>query len=386
MKIAFDARWIYDKPSGIGVYARELAHRLPALLPDFEFAFLFGSESLRNGVMAGIPDSCGNVSAEVVEAHPTSAASQIAMPRVLRRLGADLYHSPNYMMPYLAFLAAGRRRTKCIVTIHDIIPLVVEGYAPNSRTSRARGVYRFCLRQSVLRSDAVITVSERSKRDMEQALSLEAKALGKIVPIPNGAGGGDICMCGPVKTDRGTMRTLLYVGRMDPYKNVPGLVEAFAMARGRVPFPMRLCICGVPDSRYPEAQEAVARLGLEDVVEFTGFVVDDALDRMYCGADLLTHPSLYEGFGLPIVEAMAHGLPVICTDGGSQPEVAADAARVVRAGDTTAMADAIVDTITSPAALERMRDAGLARARELDWSVCAAKTAALYRDITAAGS
>lgn len=380
-KVAFDARWIYEEPSGIGVYARELARRLPALLPEFEFAFLFGSSKVGDEVMAGMPDGCGNVSAKVVDAHPTSAASQLVMPRVLRGLGAALYHSPNYMIPYLAFWGAWRRRPKCIVTIHDIIPLVVEGYAPNSRTSRARGLYRFCLRQSALCADAVITVSERSRQDMARALSLDAAALEKIVPILNGADGAGSCMCGPIKTDSDSVRTLLYVGRMDPYKNVPGLIEAFAIARARVPFPMKLRICGAPDARYPEARDTVARLGLVGEVEFTGFVVDDALARMYCEADLLAHPSLYEGFGLPLVEAMACGLPVICTDGGSQPEVAAGAARIVKAGDSVAMANAIVETITSPARMEKMRAAGLARAGELSWDACAARTAALYRQV-----
>jgi glycosyltransferase involved in cell wall biosynthesis len=168
---------------------------------------------------------------------------------------------------------------------------------------------------------------------------------------------------------------------MDPYKNVHGLVEAFAQARRRVAFPLRLVVCGPPDDRYPEARLAAQRLGVADDVRFTGFVSDEELARLYATADLLVHPSRYEGFGLQLVEAMKCGLPVCCTDGGSQPEIAGDAAVVVKAGDSLAMAEAVADILGDPAKQERMKAAGLARARNFEWNVCAERTAAIYRTL-----
>ena len=383
MKAVFDSRWIYERPSGIGVYAREMMGRLPRLLPDLDFVFLFSDEALERrhaDALAGLR----NVQIVRFPHGPLSPASQLRLPAFLRELRADLFHTPNYMMPYLAFPPAPGRRTKAIVNIHDVIPLVVEGYAPSSRTSRFRGVFRFCLAQSVHRADRVVTGSEASRRDLVASLALHPRDAAKIEVVYDGAGGrfGELAH-DPVKTDPDSPRTLLYVGRMDPYKNVHGLVEAFAQARRRVSFPLRLVVCGPADDRYPEAPLAAERLGVADDVRFTGFVPDEELARLYATADLLVHPSRYEGFGLQIVEAMRCCLPVCCTDGGSQPEIAGDAAVVVKAGDSLAMADAIAEILGCPAKQERMKAAGLVRVRSFEWDVCADRTAALYRSLLA---
>jgi len=379
MKVVFDARWIYDKPSGIGVYAREMMHRLPGLLSKWDFTFLFCSTALRDRHMGALGGHA-NVDAVVVPFGPLSPKGQLFMPKELRRLDARLFHTPNYMMPYLAFPRKEGRHMKCIVNIHDVIPLVVEDYAPNSRTSRFRGVFRACMKQSVLRADAVITGSEVSKKDLVSSLSLGGSDAAKLHVIFDGAGGAaGSAEHAPIQTDETTPRTILYVGRMDPYKNVTGLVEALALARKRLNFPLQLVVCGPTDDRYPEARERAAKLGVTDAVRFSGFVSDEELTALYRTSDLLTHPSRYEGFGLQIVEAMRSGLPVCCTDGGSQPEIAGDAACVVKAGDSLAMAHAITEILTSPATMQKMKSAGLERAKLFDWEICAAKTAELYR-------
>ena len=381
MRAVFDSRWIYERPSGIGVYAREMMARLPGLLPELDFVFLFSDAALEQRHMAPLA-GLRNVQPMRFPRGPLTLGSQLRLPGLLRELRPALFHTPNYMMPFLAFPDSPGRAMKCIVNIHDVIPLVVEGYAPNSRTSRFRGVFRFCLAQSVRRADVVVTGSDASRRDLIASLALGTREAAKIQVVYDGAGGrlGELAH-DPVKTDAATPRTLLYVGRMDPYKNVHGLVEAFAQARRRVAFPLRLVVCGPPDDRYPEARLAAQRLGVADDVRFTGFVSDEELARLYATADLLVHPSRYEGFGLQLVEAMKCGLPVCCTDGGSQPEIAGDAAVVVKAGDSLAMAEAVADILGDPAKQERMKAAGLVRARHFEWDVCAERTAALYRTL-----
>ena len=379
MKVVFDARWIYEKPSGIGVYAREMMNRLPRLMPESEFTFLFCSADLCNQYMTEI-GGMKNVRSIVCPVGPLSLRGQLLMPREIRKLDADLFHSPNYLIPYLAFPRLSARRTKCLVNIHDVIPLVVEDYAPHSLTSRFRGVFRFCMRQSVRRSNFVITGSAVSRQDLVSSLSLDQRTAEKVRVIFDGAGGqfGSLAHA-PIPTDTTSVRTLLYVGRMDPYKNVTGLVEALALAQKRLPFPLRLIVCGPTDDRYPEAREAAERFGVADAVQFTGFVSEQELLEYYRTSDLLTHPSRYEGFGLQLVEAMRSGLPVCCTDGGSQPEIVGDAAYVVKAGDVLAMANAISEVLSSPKTMETMKVAGLERAKLFDWAVCAEKTAELYR-------
>ncbi len=381
MKIVFDSRWIYEKPSGIGVYAREMMCRIPRLMTDSKFVFLFRSTELRDRLMAGV-ESCKNVESLIVPYGPMSLKSQLKMPEVLSKIGADLFHTPNYMMPYRAFPRSSTRKTKCIVNIHDVIPLVVKNYAPNSLTSRFKRIFRFCMKMSVSRANCVITGSEASKRDMIASLALDQSLSNRIQVVYDGAGGRfDVHEHDPIKTDETTPRTLLYVGRMDPYKNVAGLVEALALAQKRLPFPVRLVVCGPADDRYPEAREMAEKLGVADAVCFTGFVNDAELANLYRTSDLLTHPSRYEGFGLQLVEAMRSGLPVCCTDGGSQPEIAGDAACIVKAGDSLSMAGAIADVLSSADTMQQMKLAGLSRAALFDWDVCATKTVAIYRSL-----
>ena len=182
MKTAvFDSRWILEKPSGIGVYALELARRLPALLPGWRFIFLAEDEAGRKRLVAELTASAlagGNILP--VGYGPVSIKNQLRLPGLLRELGADLYHAPNFMLPFRAFRKGGGAPIRCIATIHDVIPLVVPGYAPHSRTAKMKSVYRWCLRQAALRSDALFTVSERSKADILRALALPAEAAARI--------------------------------------------------------------------------------------------------------------------------------------------------------------------------------------------------------------
>ena len=376
----FDARWILPTPSGIGVYARELALRLPGLLPGWRFTFLARPDADPAAFVP--PDAGDRASVLRVPFGPLSPKGQLRLPGLLRRLGADLYHAPSFMVPFRAFRRGGGGRVRCVATIHDVIPLVVPDYAPRSRTSRLRPLFRLALREAARRADALLTVSETSRRDIVSALRLGPADAARVRVVPNGvdpaffaAGEGRP----PVRAaDDPAPRVLLYVGRTDPYKNVPLLVEAFAAARARAPRPLRLVVAGSRDPRYPEAEARARALGVADAVEFAGALPFAELVARYRSADLLVHPSRYEGFGLQIAEAMAAGLPVACSDGGAAPEVAGGAARVVPlAGGAPAFADAILALLSDPAELARLREAGLRRAALFSWDRAAREIAAI---------
>lgn len=384
MKTAvFDSRWILEKPSGIGVYALEMARRLPALLAGhWRFVFLVQDEAGRKRLveaLTAVSLSAGNILP--VGYGPMSLKNQLRLPALLRKLGADLYHAPSFMIPWRAFRKGGGGPVRCIATIHDVIPLVVPGYAPRSKTARMKGVYRFCLRQAALRADALVTGSEVSRRDIVSSLRLPADAAARVRVVADGA---DPAFSAhgraPIRAaDDPAERVLLYVGRRDPYKNLPMLVEAFAAAHAAAPFPLRLVVVGNRDPRYPEAENLAKELGVSAAVEFAGAVPFRELVALYRRADLLVHPSRYEGFGLQIAEAFASGLPVLCTDGGSAPEVAGDAARVVplsagAAGFSAQMLALLMD----PLALARLRAAGLNRAPLFTWDRCAEGVAKAY--------
>jgi glycosyltransferase involved in cell wall biosynthesis len=206
----------------------------------------------------------------------------------------------------------------------------------------------------------------------------------QLFVVPDGANlaGKDAEDHAPVKAaeDVSTPRLIIYVGRMDPYKNVPMLVEAFARVKAACPFPVRLKVIGPKDPRYPEAERRAAELGLSDDIAFTGFVSAAELAEAYRTADLLAHPSRYEGFGLQLVEAMAAGTPVLCTDGGSQREVAEGAAAIVPADDMKAFADTAVAILRNTEKQVRMRRLGSERAARFTWDATARQTLEIYRE------
>ena len=232
-------------------------------------------------------------------------------------------------------------------------------------------------------ADVLFTVSETSGRDIAAALGLSPRLSSRIRAVPNGvAPEFSAAPHAPAKApDDPSERVLLYVGRRDPYKNVPLLVEAFAAARARAPWPMRLVLAGAPDPRYPEAEDRARALGVADFVETAGAMPFRKLVEAYRSADLMVHPSRYEGFGLQVAEAFAAGLPVLCSDGGALPEVAGSAARIVPlAAGAAGWADAISETLSDPAALARMREEGRRRSAAFTWERAAAAVAAAYEE------
>lgn len=378
----FDARWILPEPSGIGVYAEALATRLPLLLPDWRFAFLVRGDAPRrlSDRLAGAAP--GGAEIVRVPRGPMHPLDPVLLARFLAARGADVYHTPNFALPHPPFFRRCGGRVRVLATIHDVIPLVVPDYAPESLKSRFRGIFRFCLRSTARGADVLFTVSETSKRDIVSSLGLGEKDAARVRAVPNGvAPEFSAAPHAPVKDsgDR-SERVLLYVGRRDPYKNVPLLVEAFAEARARAPWPLRLVLAGSPDPRYPEAEDKARALGVGDAVTFAGSMPFHALVETYRTADLLVHPSRYEGFGLQVAEAFASGLPVACSDGGSLPEVAGDAARIVPlASGADAWAGAILEILSDPAAQLRMREAGRRRAAVFSWDRAAEAAASAYR-------
>lgn len=380
MKIVFDARWIGSTPSGVGVYSAELLRRLPTLAPRWQWHLLFQSETLCRDVTQAcrLADKT-NVTTEILPYGVFSPEGQFRLPNRLNALAPDLYFTANYMMPYRAFPQPKRGKgPKCVATIHDVIPLLLKKHAPRSRKSRMLPVFRWCLRQSIRRADMVLTVSEASRRDMIRALKLPPAQSARIRVVYNGV---DERFRPPDKSIVSATSTLLYVGRLDPYKNVVTLIRAFDILHRQQGGNMQLLIVGPEDERYPEARRMVSALGLEANVSFLGFLANDDLVSAYQEATMVVNPSSYEGFGLSLVEAMRSGIPVVCGNGGAQPEIAGKAALVVPAGDTHALADAMGRVLSDPRLRQRLIERGLSRAADFSWDRTAAQTMACFREI-----
>jgi alpha-1,3-rhamnosyl/mannosyltransferase len=376
VKIAIDARWIFPEISGIGLYTRELLRQFAALETPHEFLALFDGDSLLQRTVDETGIGGSTPVRPLVFPHGLfSAGSQVLLPRWLARQGIRVFHSPNYMIPFLAFPRRRPGRMRCVVTFHDLIPLLFPEFTPHARKTRFYPAFRAIMREAAARADLAITPSASSKEDVLECLPVGDGSCERVVIVPEGVAPGCVPGAGP----RPVPPVILYVGRFDPYKNVPVLVEAFArLLRSRGPDAARLRLVGPEDARYPEARQKARELGVEEKIDWAGYLPGAGLLEAYQQAAVFVLPSLYEGFGLPILEAMACGTPVVCGDRGSQPEVAAGAALLVDPTDPGALAEAIGRILSDADLHADLRTKGLERAASYAWRRAAETTCEVY--------
>jgi glycosyltransferase involved in cell wall biosynthesis len=254
-------------------------------------------------------------------------------------------------------------RGAAVVTVHDL------SFEREPKLMRPfdRFVFHTMVPRSVRRADRVLTVSERTKRDLIEEYGTPE---GRVAVTPNGV---DTAF-----TSNGVRRDespyVLFVGALQPRKDPLTAIEALALA----PATLRLLVVGPDKGAEADARAAVSRLGLDGRVEFVGHVEKPELAALYRGAECFVLPSRYEGFGLPVLEAMASGTPVVTTTAGSLPEVAGDAAVLVEPGDPVALAGGIERALADR---ERLVAAGLERAGEFSWTETAQRTLRVYREL-----
>ena len=373
MNIGIDARWIFPQLSGIGLHTRELIRHL-ALLDNpgpHHYTLFFQHEDVMRELQQ-TPELQNHpaFSYQLVPYSPFAPASQLQLPRMIRDLKLDVFHSTNWMVPFRAFPRGRQGATACLITIHDMIPMKHPEFTPRALKTRLLPIFRFLMRQVAARADRIITVSECSKRDVADLLRIPAE---RISVIPNGV--DKRYQPGPHIAERPPV--ILYVGRLDPYKNVPVLVDAFSRLLKTVP-DARLRIIGPDDDRYPETADKIRTLHLEPHVQRDGYLSDDGLLDAYQNAAILVLPSRYEGFGLPVAEAMACATPVTCSNTSSLPEVAGDAALTIDGNSAAELENALHTLLTQPELAARLSQAGPIQAARFDWHEVALKTRNLY--------
>lgn len=273
------------------------------------------------------------------------------------------------------------KRRKYVVTIHDVIPLMFPWAFP----WKHRLVSRFALSRVGRQADVVIVPSSASKEALLRYLSVDE---GKVVVIPWGCEDqfrpkGNGASLDLVKQRyRLPGRYILFLGTLEPRKDVVTLLQAYAQICDRpLAANVKLVIAGGPGWGDEDVRAACASLQLTDHVIFTGFVEEDHLPDLYRGAALFVYPSLYEGFGLPILEAMACGVPVITSNVSSMPEVAGQAAILVEPRQPQALADAMASVLGDDQRRDTLRHLGLERARQFSWERVARQVLAVYRSL-----
>jgi glycosyltransferase involved in cell wall biosynthesis len=304
-----------------------------------------------------------------VDVSPFSPRQQWVIPRLLRRLNADVYHSAYYLMPY-------RSVVPTLLTLYDLIPILF----PAHSTPRARLLFRKATILALRASRHCIAISEATRRDFLTHFHVTPP---HIVAIPLAA--DPIFYPQPASAVEALRARydlpknfILYVGSNKPHKNLERLIEAWSQAAPTLP-DVTLVIAGAWLAQHPEPRQRAEVLGIGDRIRWLGPVSGDTLPALYTAAMAFIFPSLYEGFGLPPLEAMACGTPVICSHTSSFPEVVGNAARLVDPLDVDAWSTAIESVALGAGQRRAMRTAGLAQAARFSWNATAQQTLTLYR-------
>jgi glycosyltransferase involved in cell wall biosynthesis len=285
-----------------------------------------------------------------------------------------LFHAPGFVLPLFNSLPG-------VVTVHDLAYLLYPAHFPTKR----RHYFQWLVPPSLRRARRIITVSENSKRDLCRLLAVPEE---KVRVIYNGVEPQFRVATQPALVERVRAKyelppkIVLSVGVLEPRKNLERLVQAFALLRQRG-IEHRLVLVGAAGWGYENLLRLPRELGLDDAVRFLGFVSQADLPLLYNAADLFVYPSLYEGFGLPALEAMACGTPVVVSHVSSLPEVVGDAGVLVDPHSVEGIAEAIYRCLRSDGLREELREAGLKQAARFSWHEAARQTLQVYREVLA---
>ena len=376
MRIGLDGKVLTLRAGGIGRYAINLTRAMlaeAAARGGLEFVIFTGPQTSR-AVMEEFRGLCDE---RFLAAKSSLLRSIVHIPRALRRMRIDVFHG----MDHVGIPFAGKTG-RCVVTVHDVIPLVL----PHTFTRRHRLVVRTALARVRRQADLVVVPSRAVQRDVVRYLRVPED---RVAVTPHGCearfnpAADDVAAAAAAARYGLPARYLLAVGTLEPRKNLTTLLRAFARLRDRseVDPALGLVIAGARGWLDDPIFRTVQSLGLEDAVRFPGFVDDDDLPALYRGAELVVFPSLYEGFGLPLLEAMACGVPVVASNTSALPEVAGGAAMLVDPLDIDAMAQAIARVLDDEALRARLREDGLARAAQFSWDVAACRMLDAYASL-----
>lgn len=357
------------RSAGVSGYIRQLLMHLPAAAPDLHLTAFVPAISQDTSFDLELRQS-----AHWDTQHPLRRIlwEQLALPLVAQRTRLDLLHGSVNVNPAISPCPS-------VVTVHDLSFMRF----PQAFPALQRLYLRTQVRRSARGARRVIAVSEATRRDVTALFGVPAE---RIDVVYNGV---DPSFC-PAPQDQVAAfrrrqglpeRYLLHVGTLEPRKNLVRLIQAFHAARRQSQDlqTVKLILVGGKGWSYDEIFREVERLTLADAVSFAGYVPDEMLPWWYRAASVFVYPSLLEGFGLPVLEAMACGVPVVTSRVSSLPEVAGDAALLVDPASVAELADALVRLLTNEALAVDLRQRGLARSATFSWQRTAQETAAVYR-------
>lgn len=371
MKIAFDLRRIRNP--GIGRYMKCLVEAILAQDADHHYLLLLGSDA------PGIGGSAQeNVTELRLKSPYYSIREQFELPRVLREHNADLLHSPHFLLPL-------SRSCPAVATIHDVIYLACREDLPSPI---GRLYYRAMMHSSARRASRVLTDSVFSKKEIVHYLGIDPEKISIVYPAVDSQFRqiSDPAVLAGVPSKFGIEEGyVFYAGIYKPRKNHAGLLRAFRLFLD-AGASAQLVIAGSIGRGEARLRKLAAELDIAGRVVFTGGIEDFELCALYSAARLYACPSLYEGFGFTVLEAMACGTPVVCSDAASLPEVAGDAALYADAQEPDAFATAMYQVFTDREVRRALIERGQRNLRRFSWTEAANSCLGLYAEVTGKSS
>ncbi|MCC7367987.1 MAG: glycosyltransferase family 4 protein [Chloroflexi bacterium] len=371
MHVALDARLAHYTAGGIAHYTLSLARALAKIAPDDRFTLLRSIK--QRGPRARELPHAPNLRSTPLLTPPHHRLEQWTLPLEIGRVRPDVLHSPDVIPPF-------RRTCPAVVTVHDVAFLRF----PETLTAESRRYYGQ-VQRAVQSAERTIVVSEATARDLADLLNVSAA---RVRVVPNGL--DDRFRAPPDPAAQARVRArwrldrpyLLFLGTLEPRKDIPTLLRAFAEVRRQHP-DLLLALVGRRGWLYEPIFEAITSLTLSDAVRHIEDAADADLPPLFDGATAFAYPSLYEGFGLPVLEALARGTPTVIADTSSLPEVAGDAALRHPPGDADALAAVLLRLIGDTALRADLARRGPERAVGFTWERAARQTLDAYREARA---
>jgi glycosyltransferase involved in cell wall biosynthesis len=364
MRVGIDARLVYYSQAGIGQYILHLVEGLSKVDRDNEYVLL---QSRKDDTTILNEPNFRRVSLWTPSHH---RLERYSLNVELMRLGLDVLHSPDFIPPH-------RPSCKSVITVHDLAFLLY----PHFLTKESARYYGH-IDQAVRWTDQIVSVSESTKRDTIQHLGVPEDKITVVYEAAN-----PIFRPLDQQEAKNQVRDrhgvegpyILFVSTIEPRKNVPSLLQALWQLVTCYKEDVRLVLAGGRGWLFEDAFAVVEELKLDNRVHFVGRVPSEDLLYLYNAAELLAHPAFYEGFGLPPLEAMACGLPVVASNVASLPEVVGDAGQLIDPHDVDELTVAMWRVLNDTELREQMREKGLQQAGRFSWEKAARETQEIYR-------
>ena len=374
MKVAIDVRTVLPNRSGVGNYVLHLTQNLKLVDPDSDYYFLAFKKNLPLlGTLEGPQNPLLTVFSH--ENHPLGDFwEHFILPIRLVKKKIDIFHGPASLIPFR------KDHYKTVVTIHDLVAFLF----PETIPLKYGAYMRYLLRHAVKKADRIISVSQHTQEDLIKILKVPKEKIVVIheAPAPIFQPHDPEAVRTLLKNRYGLQKKYIYhLGNIEPRKNLIKLLEAFTLVCREVGTEYQLVVSGQKGWLIRSLSRFLKNYPMRDHLFFTGYVPHEDLPFFMNGAELFVFPSLYEGFGLPVLEAMRCGTPVISSNQSSIPEIMGGAGVLVDPTDVQELADRIIWLLRNKEERERLSRLGQAQAAGFSWTKVAEKTQQVYRSV-----